>query len=153
MIEEVAWMILRIVFAGMFLFPLKDIVRDMDASMEVVRLIMPFQARFFTYVIIAVMFLGALSILLGAYAQIAGFFLLIYCLMGVALHYRLSNRIASIKLSASASEKDQHSLSEVAALGILGNQTSGQKNIVLSAVACFFMLLGSGPISLTTNLF
>lgn len=135
------------------MFPLKDIFRDMDASREVVRLIMPFQARFFTYVMIAVMFLDALSILLGAYAKIAGFFLLIYCLMGVVVHYRFSDRIASIKLSASASEKDQHSLNEVAALGILGNQTSRQKNIVLAAVACFFMLLGSGPISLTTPIF
>lgn len=151
--QELAWLMLRVMYAWMFLFPLKDILRDFDAATEVVRLIMPFQTRFFTVIMILVMVLGGFSILLGAYGQIAGVFLLIYCLLGVAVHYRLSDEISALKLSAEASRGDRERFGDAVALGILGNQTSGQKNIVLAAVAFFFMLMGTGPMSLTANIF
>lgn len=151
--EVTAWLILRICFAGLFLFALKDLLKNIDASINLVKLIIPYKAHFFTIVMFIVMLLGALSILFGIYAQIAGFFLLFYCLCGVVVHYRLANRIATIQLSTAPSQEDKKHLEEVVALGVVGNQTSGQKNIVLAAVACFFMLLGSGPLSLTGNLF
>lgn len=153
MTESIAWLILRVVYAGMFLFPLFNLLKDFEATVGAVKLVLPFLSRFFAVVMVFVMIYGALSILLGFYAQIAGFLLLIYCLMGVLVHYRLAGLASASQLSATASAEDREVLSGAIALAILGNKTSGQKNMVLAAVACFFMLLGSGPWSLTMNLF
>lgn len=151
--QEIAWLILRVVYAWMFLYPLVNLIPNFQASVGAVKLVIPFMSRFFAVVMLIVMIYSGLSILVGFYAQIAGFLLLIYCLLGVVVHYRLVGKVARAKLSASASVEDQRCFSEVVSLGILGNKTSGQKNMVLAAVACFFMLLGSGPLSLTMNLF
>ena len=151
--EDIAWLVLRISYAIVFLFPLKDLLKNFSASVALVKVIIPFQSQFFAVVMIVVMVLGALSVLLGIYAQIAGFFLLIYCLFGMVVHYRLAKHIATIQLNTAASQKDIAAFNEAATLGIVGHQTSGLKNIVLAAVACFFMLVGSGPLSVTRYLF
>lgn len=153
MIEKIAWLVLRIAYAWMFLYPLTNLIPNFEATIGAVKLVVPFMSRFFAVVMIIVMVYSGLSILFGFYAQIAGFLLLVYCLMGVVVHYRLMGKVAHATLSASLSGDDQRCFSEVVSLGILGNKTSAQKNIVLAAVACFFMLLGSGPLSVTTHLF
>ena len=153
MTETIAWLVLRIAYAIAFLFPLKDLLRHFTASIDLVKVLTSVQPRFFAVVMVVVMALGALSILFGIYAQIAGFFLLIYCSFGIVVHYRLAHHIAQIQLSTALSEKDKALFNEAATLGVVGHQTSGLKNSVLAAVACFFMLMGSGPLSITGNLF
>jgi len=100
-----------------------------------------------------VMFLGALSILFGIYAQIGALFLFIYSLVDVMAHYQLSQQAASQTLSDDASESDKAILETTKALGVVGNVTSAQKNIVIAAALLVIILLGSGPFSLTANLF
>lgn len=151
--EEIAWLVLRICFGAMFLLPVRDLIVDFDAATELTKILIPYQPRFFAVVMIAVMVLGAISILFGIYAQIAGFFLLIYCLLGIVVHYRTAAYIATRKLSNESSRADRACSFEAVSLGVAGNETAGQKNMVLAAVACFFMILGSGPLSLTGNLF
>lgn len=151
--ETVALIILRIVLAWMFLYPLKGLLSDWKGTVNLVRLITPFFPHLFAILMILVMIGGSLSILLGAYAQIGAAFLLIYSLVGVVVHYQLSLQIANQSLSDTATEDDRAVLEKTKALGIAGNITSAQKNIVIAASLLVIVLLGAGPFSLTTNLF
>lgn len=122
------------------------------SSVESDALVAPFKTRWFAYLMIATMVVGALMILLGIYAQIAGLILMIYCLVGIVVHYRLGRSLLSKKLSATARTQDKQILNKVAKLGFIGHFASAQKNLALAAVAFFIMLLGSGPLSLTLNI-
>ena len=146
MIEDIAWLILRVVFAWMFIYPLKNLMKDIPASKELVTLICPIFQGFITWLMFFVMFFGGVSILLGAYAQIGGFLLCIYSLIGIKVHFACAKNAKGL----SGKDKEFKTAQELA---IVGHVTSGQKNIVLAAVALFFTLLGSGPYSLTVNLF
>lgn len=148
-----AWLILRIVYAWMFLYPLKTLLKDWPGALGLTQLVMPFAAPFFTVLMLLTMFLGSLSILLGFYGQFAGLALLVYCLIGAIVHYRLASKLQTISLSSLSSFEDKQQLTQAIQLGVVGHITSAQKNFVLAAVACFFMLMGTGPYSLTVPLF
>ena len=124
------------------------LLKDWSATKSTVALLIPICVPFCAIVMVMVMIAGALMILLGFYAQIAGFMLLFYCLFGVLVHYRLAAQAAALKL-VHADSTDQQVLQQAIGLALVGNITSGQKNVVLAAVGCFFMLMGSGPWSLT----
>ncbi len=145
-----AWVILRVIYAGFFLYPLKDLLKDWPATKNMVAILVPIPAlvSLCALAMVGVMTIGALMILLGVYARWAGFMLLFYCLFGVVVHYRLAAQARQLKLTPTALPADQHCLQQAVNLAVLGHLTSGQKNIILAAVACFFMLLGSGPWSL-----
>ena len=64
------------------------------------------------------------------------------------LHYRLARRLKRTRLSAGASAADQEALEGAIGLGMVGHVTSAEKNFVLTAVAFFFVLQGTGPMSL-----
>lgn len=146
--DILAWLILRVIYAWMFLYPLKSLLKDWSSTKNTVALLIPICAPFCAVLMVIVMIAGAFMILLGFYAKIAGFMLLIYCLFGAVVHYRLAAQAAALKLSGSASKADQKALQQAIGLALVGNITSAQKNIVLAAVGCFFMLMGSGPLSL-----
>lgn len=148
-----AFIVLRIVIAWLFLFPLKVLLSDWPAAVDTVKLVAPIFPSFFAVIMVLVMIVGAFSILLGAFAQIGAALLIIYCLIGVVVHYKLAGLAANSKLSASASKEDRAVSQKLSALAILGNQTSGQKNIVIAAALFFILMIGSGPFSLTSNLF
>jgi uncharacterized membrane protein YphA (DoxX/SURF4 family) len=150
--NEIAWLILRVVFAGFFLYPLKTFLSNWQATLGTVKVLTPVCPQFFAIVMVSVMILGALGILLGVLAQVAGLALLIYCLLGVRVHLKLSQTVEELTLSNSASAEDKKQMSIANTLGSLGHATSAQKNFVLAAVACFFMIMGSGPLSLMHNL-
>lgn len=151
--EIAAWLILRVVYAGMFLYPLQDLLTNFEETVHWVALIAPFKPRLFAYLMILVMIFSAVMILFGIYAQIAGILLIIYNIAGIFLHYKLSRQARNARLSAQASAEDIKKFSEIAQLAMVGHITSGQKNSVFAAVAVFFMLLGSGPFSVTGLLF
>jgi len=144
LLEKVAWLILRIAFAWMYLYPIIALLQDRQALVATTQLLFKWQPTFFAYASIGVMIVGALSILFGIYAQVGGFLLLIFTVGGTVIHYRLA-AIAAERLLGQGEE-------DMAKLALVGHVSSAQKNIVLIAVACFFFLLGSGPLSLTTNL-
>lgn len=146
-----AWMILRISYAGMFLYPLWGLLKDWNGTKSVTALVIPFAIPFFTIMMLCTMFFGALAILFGIYGQVAGLGLLIYCLLGAIVHYRLADNSKKIVSSSTISFKDQQQLTQAIQLAVIGNVTSAQKNFVLAAVACFFMLLGTGPYSMVNE--
>lgn len=151
--ETVAWLVLRIVYAWMFLYPLKTLLKDWSGAVALTKLIIPIAAPLFTVAMLLAMFFGALSILFGIFGQLAGLVLLVYCLMGAVVHYRLAAAAGKISLSAQSAEEDKNQLAQAIQLATVGHVTSAQKNFVLAAVACFFMLMGTGPYSLTAPLF
>ncbi len=147
--EITAWLILRVVYAWMFLSPLPKLLTDWEGTKNLTKLLVPkYATSFLTIIMMCVMFFGALSILFGVLGQIAGLALLIYCLLGAVVHYRLGQSAQQKSLSLQASTEDKNELSKVIRLAVIGNVTSAHKNYVLAAVACFFMLMGTGPYSL-----
>jgi hypothetical protein len=146
------WFILRIAVAWMYLFPVPGLVADWDATTLLTRLVSGIFVNFLSVLGIFLMVLGAISILFGIYAQIGGIFLFVYTLIGIRVHFRLAQVIASRELPDICRAQGGPALGDVKSLGVLGQITSGQKNVVLAAVALAFVILGSGSISLTANL-
>lgn len=144
-IDLVAWLVVRIVYAGFFLYALKALFADWQGTIGLVKLIMPASlAPLGAVGMVIVMLLGALGILFGVYGQIAGLLLCVYCLLGACVHYRLA-KTAPI-------DSSDPQIKSGAMLAVVGHVTSAQKNFVLAAMAFFFMLMGTGPASLTVNL-
>lgn len=147
-----AWLILRVVYAWMFLFPLPKLISNWESTKGLTRLLIPHLATtFFTIVMLMVMFFGAISILFGVYGQLAGLALCVYCLLGAIVHYRLGKTAQHIHVSNSASKQDKAKLQHAIQLATVGNIGCALRNIVLASVACFFMLMGTGPYSLVST--
>ena len=64
------------------------------------------------------------------------------------LHYRLARQLKQPHLSQGAITADQRALKGAVDLGVVGHVTSAEKNFVLTAVAFFFALQGTGPMSI-----
>jgi hypothetical protein len=151
--DMVAWLVLRVVFAWLFLMPLPGLLKDFKGSMQLTRLLVPVMTPLFTVVMLLIMFVGSLSVLFGFYAQIGGLLLALYSLGGSVVHEKLAKQCQSAVLSGDASDADNTVLSNTGCLGFVGHHSSAQKNIVLAGVGIFFLLMGSGPLSLTGTLF
>jgi len=146
--NDVAWLVLRFVYAWMFLYPLKSLLKDWPATVQATGLLFPWQSGCFAVASIVVMALGALSILLGCYGQLGAAGLLVFSLGGAVIHYRLADLAKRARLSDQASSADRQAMGELSALGVVGHVTSAEKNFVLAAVALFFLIMGTGPWSL-----
>lgn len=151
--EIAAFVVLRLILAWMFLYPLKAQLSDWDATVGLVDLIAPFQPQLFAVLMVLTMIAGSLSVLFGLFAQVGAALLMIYSLIGVLVHYKLSRLVAGLRLSASATIADQQILEKAKHLGVVGNVTSAQKNIVIASALWVIVCLGSGPYSLSGNLF
>lgn len=148
--DIIAWLILRIVFAWMFLYPLTVLLSDWEAAKGNVGMIFPRYHHELAMLMVVVMIAGALSILLGILPHIGGLMLLVYCLIGALVHYRFADTINGLQLSTQANSEDSAILDKARTIGAVGHITSAQKNFVLAAVACWFMLMGTGPWSIVS---
>lgn len=73
-IETAAFIVLRIAFAWIFVRPLPTLLKDFKGSVDLVSLALPFWQRFFTVIMLLVMFFGALSIFLVCMHKLVVFF-------------------------------------------------------------------------------
>lgn len=146
--EIVAWLILRIVFAWMFLYPLTILLNDWQAAKDSVGMVFPKYHHELAILMVIVMITGALSILLGILPHLGGLILFVYSIMGAVVHYRFADAIQSKHLSPQADQDAQSTHQRAQDLGVLGQITSAQKNFVLAAVAFWFIIKGTGPFSL-----
>jgi uncharacterized membrane protein YphA (DoxX/SURF4 family) len=147
--ETVAYIVLRVVFAWMFLWPIKGLLADWKATQNMVAMICPASLVGIGSIgMVLVMVLGALSILLGVLPQIGGAVLTVFCLIGASIHYRLGASAAVGELSKEATAADRDLHAKAVGLAAVGNITSAEKNFVLAAVGLFFALAGTGPYSL-----
>ena len=124
-INIIAWLVLRLVYAGLFLYPIKGLIQDWPATQSLAKLVWPYDIalNIICIAMIMVMFAGALSIALGLWAQIGGMALLIYCLLGAKVHYALAKILQSNNLSENAIEADKAVLSQAVNLGVVGHVT------------------------------
>jgi uncharacterized membrane protein YphA (DoxX/SURF4 family) len=150
-LEAIAWLILRIVYAWLFLYPIKGLLEDWQGARSLAAMAIPIYPQLFSIVMAVVMFFGALSILLGVYTEVSGIILCLYCLLGARVHYKLARELKKHQLSNDACEEDRKNLLDAINLGVVGHVTSAQKNFVLAAVSLLFAFVGSGPYSITDN--
>ena len=148
----VAWLALRAVYAWMYFYPAIGLLRDWPTTVATTGLLFKQGTKFFAVASVAVMIVGALMILFGFYGQYAGLALLAFNLGGAIIHYRLAAAAKATRLSAAASDADRAALAQVATLGWVGHVTSAEKNFVLAAVALFFALVGTGPLSIVPSM-
>ncbi len=147
-----AWLILRIGYAWLYLYALKMLFADWSATEWVVGLVFPCCIRLFAILCVLSMILSSVMLIFGIYAQVAGVILFFYNLIGACIHYRIAAVIKAEQQVEMSNKNDQDIFKKVQALGIGGHVTSAQKNFILAAVALFFMLMGSGPWSVTNLL-
>lgn len=145
--HELAWIVLRVIYGWIFLWPIPMLLKDWDATKEFVGILFPKNREFFAGFMIIAMPLAAICIIIGFWGQIGGALLAIISLMGVRVHFQLAKGSKLLKLSDSASSKDVIQFDNVRLLSAMGHIGSAQKNIVLMAVGIFFMLQGTGPLS------
>lgn len=136
----IAWIVLRIVYAWLYLYPVIALIKNWQETVDTASLLFKNKPKEFTIVSVVIMIIGALSILLGIYGRIGGVLLLFFNLGGAYIHYQLANRAKDFGIEANTS---------LVKLAVLGNVSSAQKNLVLAAVAFFFMIQGTGPWSIT----
>ncbi|MDC0534680.1 DoxX family protein [Francisellaceae bacterium] len=151
--DVIAWLVLRIIYAWMFIYPIKALTADWQSTKNTVRLLTPIFVNLSAMMMIAVMFVGGVMILLGVYAQIAGIALCAYCLIGYYIHNKIAQNALNSTIASQISDADQNVINNIKAAAAVGNVTSAQKNIVLAAVGLFFFFMGSGPFSITNDLF
>ena len=147
-----AELMLRLVFVGVFCYPLPGLIRDWSSTQMLVRFISPVFVKSFSVLVIIVMIVGSLSILLGVYAQIGGILLCIYSMLGIRVHYMLAKSIQSLALPAGSSKRAVNVFQQSQSIGISGHLASAQENTVLAAVALMYAIIGSGVLSLTGQL-
>ena len=147
-LDVCAWLVLRAVYAWMFLYPAYGLMNDWEATVQTTALLFKWQPAVFAFGSLVLMIFGALAILLGVYGQFAAVGLIGFNLGGAVLHYRLARQLKQTHLSKGAITGDQQVLEGAIDLGVVGHVTSAEKNFVLTAVAFFFALQGTGPMSL-----
>lgn len=146
--EYAAWISLRIVYAWMYLYPAIGLIKDWPTTVATTGLLFPKGTRFFAAASVGGMIVGAVMILLGVWGQYAAVGMLAFNLGGARIHYRLAAMTKAGRLSDAASAEDRAAMEKTATLGWVGHVTSAEKNFVLAAVALFFALMGTGPMSL-----
>lgn len=145
---DVAWLVLRVVYAWMFLYPAIGLIGDWSTTVKTTGLLFRWQPQVFAVASVTFMIVGGTMILLGVYGRLAGLGFVAFSIGGAVIHYRLAAQATSSKLSGHASVEDHAAMEGLAGLATVGHVTSAQKNFVLAAVGFFFAIMGTGPMSL-----
>ncbi len=151
-IDVMAWLVLRIVYAWMFLYPIPGLLKDWQTTVAGTSLLFPWFSNLFAIFSVAGMFVGSLSILLGFYAQIGGLILCLFSLGGAVVHYKLSKIAETATIKSTLSAEDVSTVNQLKTLLQVGHVTSAQKNIPLAAVGFFFFIMSAGPLSITSKI-
>lgn len=147
-LDNTALLILRLSLGFLFLYPLKDLLKDFTTAKQLASFVFPYFTTLNAFLMLIVMFFGSLMLIFGIYAQIAAIILAIYSLLGIKVHYALA-KLAKNTNELNGNEHNKN----LQALAITGHLSSGQKNIVIFAACLVIFLVGSGNYSLMiTNL-
>lgn len=150
--HEWVWLIMRLTVAWVFLTPVGGLISEWESTKTLTRLVSGVFVNFLSVLSIAMMVLGAISILFGIYAQIGGILLLVYSVFGVRVHFKLAKMATALDLPDSCKPQGEEVFYEAKALATVGHVTSGQKNMIICAVSLAFVIMGSGLLSVTGNL-
>ena len=149
---DVAWLVLRATYAWLLLTALKSLLGDRKGITDAMRPMFPIATELVATFMFIMMGATAIMILLGVWAQIAGFCMVVFNLMGVKFHLGFAKQAQDLAKANPDSDAGTP-VATLAALAVAGHTTSAQKNIVLAGVGLFFGLLGTGPWSLTEPFF
>lgn len=142
--EEAGLLILRVVYAWMFLSPVPSLLRNWPGTVKNTSLLFSWRPEWFARASIVVMVGGAFSILFDVYIRIGALGLLVFSLGGAVVHKRLARIAEKTTVSTAASSGDVQTAEQLKTLASAGHMTSAQKNYVLAAVAAYFLLQGIG---------
>lgn len=142
------FLLLRMFFFFKFMYALKGLLEDWQASEQMVGLLFPRWTRFFAMLMVLIIIACAFSVLFGFYGQIGGLLTFLFCLLGMRLHMILKRQAESLVCS-----DGDKTCSQLKVLAVLGQSACAQKNTVIAGVGVFFLCVGTGPYSLTANLF
>ena len=151
--NSIAWLVLRIIYAWMFLYPALGLIRNWDITVQTTGLLFKRLPFFFAMGSVIIMILGSVSILLGFFGQIGAAGLLFFNIGGALIHYKLAKIAENTVVSKDISAVDKAVVEQLQKLAIVGHVTSAEKNFPLAAIAFFFLIIGTGPLSITANIF
>ena len=112
-----AWIGLRIVYAWMFLWPVKSLIANWEGTVQCTQLLMKKNSTCWAITSVVGMVLAGIMILIGFWGQIAAIFLFVFNIGGAMVHYRLAAQ-AQEALGCAGQE------SEWAQLAVVGHTTS-----------------------------
>lgn len=146
--NDIAWIVLRLAYAWVFLYPVPGLLKNWPGTVETTALLFKKLPEFFAAVSVLVMVVGGVSVLFGIYGRIGSAALLAFNLGGAVIHYRIAGQAGKMLLSSEASPEDRKVAETLALTASVGHTTSAWKNFVLAGVSFFFLLKGTGPWSL-----
>lgn len=149
-LNDIGTLILRIMFAWIFLWPAPGLIRNWPTTVQTTGLLFPKGKTFFTLISVVGMIICALMVLIGIYGRLGAIFLFFLCIGGAIVH----NKLAGIPEAAArdlpdtgTDEKRAAVLQQALTLNRVGNVTSAQKNLVIAGVSAYFFLSGTGHLS------
>lgn len=148
-LETIGWLVLRIVYGGMFLHAAFLLVKGWQWTIDHTAILFGNKAKLFAAGGIFLMAAGGLSIVFGLLGRLGGLALIVFLLPGVKIHFmemKLAQQEAE-KLKGQIPSNLQPSLEALSSSANLGHFSSALKNIYLAGVAAFFLLNGTGPFS------
>lgn len=137
-----AILIIRICYGLLFFMPLAMYLTHWDETVRSVGTVFKSHPDFMATCAMVLMLWTGISVFFGIYAQVGGITAIVLCLSGIVSHYRQAGyamSLASIDLKLST-------------LAEMGHKSAAQKNLVMLALGVYFLLMGSGHISVTGNL-
>jgi len=132
--NDIAILVLRVGVAWIFAYPLHLFWQNFNAAKQAAGLINQKYSMPLAIIMLLVMALGSLAVLLGIYIKLASLCLLIFSLLGVYAHTKLS------KLGQSFKNADNILVS----IATEGQLTSAWKNYPIAAVCIFLVIVGGG---------
>lgn len=147
------YLILRIVLFCKFFYAMRYLFADWQATEDMVGLMFPRATGFFAVLMVIVLVVSAISVLFGIYGQLGGLLVFLFCLLGIRMHMILKHQAMDIEMDDSASPDLKAKLRDAKALAVSGQSACAQKNVLIAAVGLFFFFAGTGPYSVTANLF
>jgi uncharacterized membrane protein YphA (DoxX/SURF4 family) len=152
-LEDIAALIIRVTIGALFVISAYTCSKDAGArqgAMADTALLFPSRPKLFTLAGVLVMLLGGLSVLLGIFPRLGALALTLFLIPAAMIHFRKAGQAAALKdaILAGPAGKSSGTRQSVAALGdsaVLGNFTSGVKNLTLMALTLSVALAGAEP--------
>ncbi|MBH1933853.1 hypothetical protein I5Q34_06015 [Streptomyces sp. AV19] len=152
-LAAVGWLLLRLGVGGLFLNAAWACGKDRAAirwTRDATAVVFPRFAGPLALLGIAVMALGGLSVLLGAYGRIGGAALALFLVPATLIHLRGRAEATALagRLAPELSAGLRPSLAVLGASAAMAHYSSALKNVALFFVALCFVAAGTGPYSL-----
>lgn len=132
--NDLAILILRVGIAWMFAYPLHLFWKNFNGAKQAASLINKKYSFYLAIIMLLIMTICSLTILLGICVRTSSFCLLVFSLLGVYAHTKLSNISKSIE--------DGNAI--LKSIAVEGQLTSAWKNYPIVTICLYLLLIGGG---------